>query len=569
MGAVAGSLNFGLATCLSILTASNLAGQAPRSYPASGSTELPRFTVREIVSGTNDTLSRIPGPWLRAAMAEHPESSAVARYHESARSSGVTPLESKALVSERLHHVMGLYRREELNHAVRRTLTAIRATIPEHSTRARFDRLFRPRGEWIVDLHDAALNWARMRQPELTWSSARRALAGARWIDAADSLTTEAIPRALYGLTVLAAKDSAAFNRARNDLSGVDPASAGAVLLLLAGYIESQKWYTDVLRFFLVEPWIPNEAKGASLASHVRDDWIRHGTTSGAEPPMPEVRARLFGYAQAVPHYGVPPALFERLITADNSNAVRWLERHGQAGLLRTLRWLPSGDTSLVLLQAGSESLRLTTLPRQSRESLNGFLEPADAIAIDPGYSPLLALGTVVHEWQHLLFRRRQLEAAATRRPARQTAVVELPGIEPYLAEGFAEWSAERILAPLVARWPLLALGEAVKRAGLVRENVDDQHSIGYALVRVLANAIGSPATTTDLLLTNAERPARIAAHPAARRAWKAYARSPDRVLAVPVGKILIPEVTFTVEDGFPDVIASRILMPPAGKADK
>ena len=46
------------------------------------------------------------------------------------------------------------------------------------------------------------------------------------------------------------------------------------------------------------------------------------------------------------------------------------------------------------------------------------------------------------------------------------TAVVELPGIEPYLAEGFAEWSTERILAPLVARWPLLALGELEKRGG-------------------------------------------------------------------------------------------------------
>jgi hypothetical protein len=254
------------------------------------------------------------------------------------------------------------------------------------------------------------------------------------------------------------------------------------------------------------------------------------------------------------------------LVTADNESARQWLEGHGQAGLLHILQRLPPGDTSVVLLQTGSELIRLTTLPRQSRESLNGFLEPGDAIAIDPGYLPLLALGTVVHEWQHLLFRRVQLDEFVRKLPVRQAAVVELPSIEPYLAEGFAEWSAERILAPLAASWPLLALGEGVKRAGLARETADDQHSIGYALVRVLAAALRDPASTTQLLLRNAEHPSRIAAQPAVRRAWKKYGRSPDRVFTVPVRRILVPEVTFTVEDGFPDVIGSRILIPSSAK---
>jgi hypothetical protein len=219
-----------------------------------------------------------------------------------------------------------------------------------------------------------------------------------------------------------------------------------------------------------------------------------------------------------------------------------------------------------VLLQTGTELIRLTSLPRQSRESLNGFLEPGDAIAIDPGYSPLLALGTVVHEWQHLLFRQVQLDAFVRKLPGRQEAVVELPAIEPYLAEGFAEWSAERILAPLAASWPLLALGEGVKRAGLARETADDQHSIGYALVLVLAQALGDPASTTKLLLKHAENPSRIAAQRALRRAWKEYGHAPDRVFIVPVRRILVPEVTFTVEDGFPDVIGSRILIPASGR---
>lgn len=563
-------MGLGVCALLILRSASNLAGQAPDSYHPSASPELPRFTLREIVSGSNDTVSRIPGRWLQAAMATQPESLDLAGYHRVAALSGVTPLDRKALGSDRLHHVMGLYRREELTEAARRTLTAIRATIPGDSTRERFDRLFRPRGEWVVDLHEAALAWARNRAPGVTWGSARGALAAAHWLDPKDSMAVEAVPRALYGLTVLAATDSAAFARVGSHMLRADSISAAAVQLLLTGYTESQKWYTDALDFFLTQSWVPDGSRGRSPADYVREDW-RQLVSGGAEAGflVPEIRARLFGYPQAVPHYGVPTALFQRLVTPRNPTARTWLERHGEAGLLRTLRRLPPGDTSLVLLQAGTESIRLTTLPRQSRESLNGFLEPTDVIAIDPGYSPLLALGTVVHEWQHLLFRRMQLHAFAGSLPAEPLTLVELPEIEPYLAEGFAEWSSERILAPLHARWPLLALGEMEKRAGLAGENADDQHSVGYALVRALAAALRDPANTTRLLLRNADHPARIASRPGLRRAWKEYRRAPDRVLAVPARRILIPEVTFTVEDGFPDIVASRIVVPSSRKPER
>ncbi len=556
----------GLCGLLVLGSASNATAQAADAGGASTSSELPRFTLREIVAGRNDTLTRIPGRWVHAALAAIPESGAAMAYHAAATRSGVTPLAGKALGSERSYHVMGLYRRQELTGAARQTLAAIRATLPEDSTRARFDHLFRPRGEWVVDLHDAALAWARSRAPRIGWRTVRRSLAAAHWLDTSDSLAEEAVPRALYGLMVLAATDSAAFRAARSDLWRADSVSAAAVLLLLAGYTESQNWVVDALNFFLTQPWVPDEGRGRSLADYVRDDWRRVGNPAAAHG-LPEIRARLFGYPQAVPHYGVPPVLFQRLVRADNASARNWLELHGEASLLRALRWLPPGDTSLVLLQVGSESIRLTTVPRQSRESLNGFLEPADAIAIDPGYSPMLALGTVVHEWQHLLFRRRQLEVFTSKLPAREAVVVELPGIEPYLAEGFAEWSTERILAPLVARWPLLALGELEKRAGLAQENTEDQHSIGYALVRALAAELPDPAATTRLLLRNATEPSNLGTERSLRRAWRAYAGKPDRVFPVPGSKILVPEVTFTIENGFPDVITSRILIPPRGKA--
>jgi len=531
---------------------------------ASDAAALPRFTLHEIVAGRNDTLTRIPGRWAHAALAATPESLATAAYHDAATRSGITPLTGKALAAERSYHVMGLYRRRELTAAARETLAAIRASLPADSTRVRFDHLFRPQGEWIIDLHDAALAWAQSRAPRIGWGTVGRSLASARWLDPRDT-AEEAVPRAIYGLTVLAATDSAAFRAVRADLWRADSVAATEVLLLLAGYSESQRWVADALRFFLTQPWIPGGGQGRSLADYLRDDWRGVGTSTAARA-LPEIRPHLFGYPQAVPHYGVPTALFRRLVRADNQSGRNWLKHHGEASLLRALRRLPAGDTSLVLLQFGSEAIRLTSVARQSRESLNGFLEPGDAIAIDPGYSPLLALGTVVHEWQHLVFRQQQLEAFSRALPAHESPVVELPGIEPYLAEGFAEWSTDRILAPLIARWPLLALGELQKRAGLAQENAEDHHAIGYALVRAVAAELPDPPATTRLLLRHADQPTGIAAHGALRRAWRAFAGKPDRLFLVPASRILVPEVTFTIEDGLPNVVNSRILIPPRSK---
>ena len=541
----------------------DVAGQDTDAYDRSPSPELPRFTLRQIVTGSNDTLRRIPGPWFRAAMEAQPESLARARYHTVARLSGVAALEGKALESERFQHTMGLYRREELTSAAARTLEAIRSSIPGDTTRARFDRIFRWRRNWVVDLHDAALAWAQTRSPGMTWSKARPALTAVRWLDPKDTLTSEAVPRAVYGLMLLATTDSTALAKIQSDMTKADSVSAEAVRLLLGGYAQGRRWYADALGFFVTQPWIPEEAHGESLAGFVRREWrLLTGDSAAAGLKVPAIRAHVFGYPQAVPQYGVPAGLFRRLVVPENGIAHGWLQRHGQTALLRTLRWLPPGDTSLVVLQVGAETIRLTTAPRQSRESLNGFLEPTDAIAIDPGYSPLLALGAVVHEWQHLLFRRRQLEAFAQSLYPDTLSVVEIPAVEPLLAEGFAEWATERILEPLQSRWPLLALGELEKRAGLVNNGADDQHSTGYALVATLAATLDDPSRTTRLLLSHAEQPVAIAQLPELRRAWKKFGRERDRMLPTPPRRILIPEVTFTVEDGYPDVVVSRILVP-------
>jgi hypothetical protein len=471
------------------------------------------------------------------------------------------PLGGNVLAAERSQHVMGLYRRTEMVAALQSTLESIRSGIPSERVRARFDRIFRAHGAWIVDLHDAAFTWARTRAASITWEAARPALAGTHWLGSnAGKAEPEAMQRALYGLAVMDATDSTAFAAAKAALWQTDSASAAAVLLLLNGYTEGQRWYADALDFFLRERWISEEG-GRSIQDYVRQEWLAaYGPNFDA--PLPRIETRWFGYPQAVPQYGVPPALFQRLIHADNPPAFEWLQHNGQPDLLRTLRWLPQGDTSPALLHTPTETLRLTTVSRQSRESLNGFLEPDDAIAIDPGYSPLLALGAIVHEWQHLLFRRRQLEQFAGSLGNQPRSILRLPGIQPHLAEGFAEWSAERILGPITTQWPLLGLGELEKRADLNQRGPDDQHALGYAMVQALASVLGDPARVTQVLLRHADDPSAIAREPAAVKGWSRYQGARDRKLSSPTFHALIPEVTFTVDDGFPDVVGTRILVP-------
>ena len=535
--------------------------QAPVSTPVPASSELPRFTLRQMVLGRNQSEWRIPGIWLRTATSIPAESLANRAYRTAASRSGIVPLSGNLLSAERSQHVMGLFRRAELRAASERTLAAIRGAIPSDTTRARFDRIFRPNGEWIIDLHDAALAWSRPRASVPGWQAARPALEGARWVESAErEPESDALPRALYGLATLAASDSGAFPAAQASMWRADSVSAAAALLLLKGYTEGQRWYTDALEFFLREPWVPGQG-GQSIQDYVRREW-RDAYHTDLEVRLPRIETRWFGYPQAVPQYGIPEALFQNLVRQDNAGATEWLRQNGERGLLRVLRLLPQGDSNLTVVSLKTENLRLATVSRQSRESLNGFLEPEDAIAIDPGYSPLLAIGAVVHEWQHLLFRRRQLERFAQSLGSKAPLSVGMPGIQPHLAEGFAEWSTERILRPVTARWPLLAFGELEKRAALNQRGADDQHALGYALVSALASAVQSPALVTDILLRHADDPSGVIQEPALRSKWGRYRGLPERRLRSPMIPVLIPEVTFTVDGGFPDVVATRILVP-------
>jgi hypothetical protein len=541
-------------------------GAAPRSWSGERIpptlefyAALPRFTLHQLVAGRSDSLLRLPGPWLAAARATPGLASVLRDYAALADRAAIRPLDAAALGADGQLRLFGLGRRSELLGPLRATLDSIRGAIPSDSVRARFDYLFRPRGAWIVDLPDAALFRARLRIRALTWDAAMPALRAAGRVSA-DARAEDAVPLALYRLVLLRSTDSAAVEDVLATMRRTEPASAGAVAALLDGYREAEPWYLAAVEFLLAAPWIP-EGGGRSPADLVRRLWREDAAAllAGDSLPLPALRLQLFGYPQAVPRYGVPRALFDALVAVDNWSASQWLARHGPSGVLAALHELPADSGPATTVSRGDELLRLTSVRRQAQESTNGFLEPQDAVVLDPGYEPLFALGTVVHEWQHLILERLRLAAVA--RAARGARTVRLGAADPYLAEGFAEWQTERALAPAAARWPLVALGEAEKRARLAAADSTDPHVLGYLLFRAAA-AVAAPLRFVPSLVRHADDAVAFAAAPPLAGRWPRYARAPRWTHRSPSRQVLVPETTFTVEDGVADLVSSRILQP-------
>ncbi|HET8635119.1 MAG TPA: hypothetical protein VFL88_13305 [Gemmatimonadales bacterium] len=507
---------------------------------------LPRFTLRQIISGRRDTLSQLPGMWLAAARQDDLDFRA--RYETLARGAGFRALSGDALVHTGPQRALGLVDRDEMVAASRATLEKIRAQIPSAATRAAFDRIFRPRGTWLVDVHDAALAFAQAASPRTTFADARIALTAVGWLSRDSAGTDAQVMAALYRLHGLMNTDSALVNSLLDGMNRADPLHASPAIFLFRAYDAADQWHSVALRFLLAARWIHSDHGATSIADMMRASW-------GDSLPMPIVESHYFGSPQAVPRYGVPAPLFSRLVHADNWSAARWLERHHEAGLLDALRLLPAGSASDAELATPDEVFRLTTVRREAESRDNGFLEPHDAIAVDAGYMPLLALAAALHEWEHLAFEyRRRL------RDARDTsAVVTLRGADPYVAEGVAEWRTDQLLGPLAERFPLLLAGEAEKRTRLAADSAEP-HALGYLLVRALAAVVPDAELRVRLLLDAADDPASVTSSPVVAAAWSRYASSSDLTYGGSGRRALIPETTFTVEDGFPDLVAVKVM---------
>ena len=504
----------------------------------------PRFLQRQIRVGSARQEVRVPGSWMAAASAvPGPE----AEYAAALRSTGLSPVPRKQLAALGVFRAMGVYRRDELRKSVTTTLAEIRSGLTGDSARARFDFLFRPHGDWLIDIHDVARDRATTKFHDVSWEAARPALRTAGVLQDGET-DVASVPLALYRLWIRVHQDSALGGWQVDPRTAEDPASARAVKILLDGYDQAAEWYLLAMDFLLREPWVRGK-DARSIVDLVNARWPGTG-----DPPA--LAVRYWGYPEGASRLGVDGATARLIARPENEDARRWLSRHGWEELLNVLHAIPLNFGPATMVESAAGPVRLGSIGRYAAESFNGFLEPADRIELDPSYVPVLALASVVHEWQHLLAEhaRRNLPGArASIREVGQEIVITPP--DPFVAEGLAEWRTMAIMAPLAKRLPLLTFGEVEKRASL---GTDDPHVLGYQMARALAAVVGE-AGADSLLLLHGDDPAGLVAAQPVAAAWGTGPSQPDRVFPYRGGVTLIPETRFRVEDGHPEVIESRV----------
>ena len=518
-------------------------------YPSS-----PRFALRQIEIGSHADAGVVPARWAGPALAPARLAGIDSAYRRNAAAAGWPALEGSALTGEREARALGLADRAATLELLHSTLNSIENGIADPSVRQQFDAIFRPGGRWVADLHEAAEWFAASRQ------SGWRLTATAPVLDAigylpADSVDETALLYAAYRLRLLGSADSAALEQLLRPLDSLPPASRRALATLLDGYREAEQWQVRALRFLLEAPWLPAALPERSVAALVRRGPLP------ATDSTPLVVSRLFGTPQAVARGGTPDALVRQLVRLENPSAQSWYEVHGAGGLLRVLHLLPPAADSTTSLAGPLGDVRLTTCRAEAQVAGAGFLEPADEIIIEPAIPPLLAIGTAVHEWMHILYERAWQGSGGW--TITGSAVAGLHLASPVLSEGIAEWQAEAVLAPLAARYPLVSVLELEKRAAMARSDLEDPHLVGYLLARELDRRSGAGAATR-LLVRYADDPVALARDPAAR--LPAAAGGPDLHLALPAERAVIPETRFSVEDMVPDVLAVLIHAPSAEK---
>jgi hypothetical protein len=521
---------------------------------------LPQFRLRQLVGGVGGEQAVLPGAMVAAASAEAPRAGLPASYERVARASGITALAGATLQADGPARVLGLAQRAEVLAAVQHTLEQVRGALQADSTRKQFDAVFRPGGNWRLDLHGAALDIARLRSRRMQWDDVVPALIATGSIS--DS-SAASVPRAMERLRMLRAADSVALARVLATAANLAPVSSRSLGILLAAYPEAEEWHRQAIAFLLRTRWVSQDGATRSPAEIVRATWlaVMPGDSIRVQA-TPAIVSQLFGSPQAVPRYGVSPGSMARLVLPLNWSAGRWLDRHGSQAMVAMLHLLESPGSGTLLVARGDETLRIVSVRQRARESTSGFLEEREAIAVEPSYIPVLALGAVLHEWGHVLAEGWRFDQAVQAAP--DSGEVTLPGVNPWLVEGIAEAWTDLVLAPVVVRMPLFGFAEAEKRVRLSGNELD-VHVTGYLMVRAAlaaAAAKGSAAPVALRRLIEAGDPARVAQDPLFSAAFRDPGDVAPLIIPAPSRRFLVPESIFTVDTRFPDPVSTIIRMP-------
>ncbi|MES2125081.1 MAG: hypothetical protein V4503_10390 [Gemmatimonadota bacterium] len=500
----------------------------------------PRVVVRQLMLSAGDTAVVLPGAW-RAIL---PDAATLARERDAlSRAAGLSPATIGDLMdAQRI--ALGL------DSAGRAAAYAVLLRIANSpAADGEFRRLFGPPNALRFDLHQVAFTAAfskrnaTLRTPEIL----ARGLAVF-----APGAPVARTPLELYAAAWRAwsrtQTDTTESQMLLDAMAAQDPDALLAVRAIFAGYEESLGWWTDAVQWLLTNRWIETPTGYRSPAQLVAAFWREPGLLP---PPLEPTH---FGSVQAVPVIGAA-RVGARLILPANASAREWLAQGGMTEALAAWRQVDISDS--LTIQRNGLLLQLTAPAAVARSRLGGFLAGRDAIRIEPGIAPIYAVVTALHEWQHLLFEGARLEPGA---PGLRIEGSELRLVDgnPWLAEGAAEWATEAVLAPARSSTPLLPLMEAIKRASIGLNGGDDPHVLGYLLVRALATRDTNSALLRERLVRLLHDP--VALGREYHLEGSPRGSSPIR-LTRPAYAGLIPEITFTWDDGVADHLSRRLLV--------
>jgi hypothetical protein len=271
--------------------------------------------------------------------------------------------------------------------------------------------------------------------------------------------------------------------------------------------------------------------------------------------PLPDL---VFTRTGDVAALTVPAALHigPQLLKPRNASAVEWLAGNGMQEAFDA--WLPIrwGELPLTII-AGGRAETVVSPRAQAEARPAAFFGPRDAIRVEAGVMPIVAVAAFLHEWHHLIATQRRLSGPHPAGLLDAGAQLQLLEADPWLGEGFAEWATDETLRPAGASAALLRFTQAEKRLGIGAQDADDPHLLGYRLV-LAASGHGTRAESRDRLVRTLHDPLLLARE----LRLNTPGRTPARTLNRPANAAVIPEVTFTWDDGLAFGISRRLFIP-------
>jgi hypothetical protein len=494
----------------------------------------PRITVRQLITGSGDTLAHFARAWHSRILSRD---ALVAEHAALARDAGFLPADLRGIAARSQRTMLGFD--VDARHAAQRLLERIAQSPAADAT---FRSLFvTPNGGWRLDLHDAAWQMAAefQRRP-IDTAGVLRALgdAGVR----ADTATMVQAMWQFWGrqaTTPQAATPSA--------IATADSATGQKLQALIVGYNNARHWWLRAVQWLMNARWIETTEGWRSPVDLVRTFWEQDSLA------LPAIETHHFGGLQAVPVIGAGP-IASLLLQPANAIAEEWLRdpRHRDQAL-EVWRRLDFLDPTPLRVTLGDRTMRMASAARVAQSRLGGFLASRDLIRIEPSIMPVFAVGTIVHEWQHLLFESSRLAADPPSAFRNGPDGITLIEADPWLGEGAAEWATETVLAPTRSMTPLFALVELEKRLGIGAGVPDDTHVLGYLLVRAAGNRLATSADLRRTLVQYLHDPAGFA------RAVGLGGNGTHGIVR-PSTLMVIPEVTFTFDGGVADSPTRRLV---------